>query len=312
MRILYQIYKIKKDHMKALVISGGGALGAWGGGVSQALCETKDYKLYVGTSTGSLLTPLIATKKFKKLKEAYTSVNQKSIFKFNPMKKDGNISMWKVLWRMLLGKKTIGDSGNLRKLIDEFVTEKDFLEILTKEKEVAVCCANLNQNNVGYFSSNDAGYTDFKDWMWVSANAPVYMSLVNKMGEYWVDGGIIDHTPIQYAIDSGAEEIDVIIHKTLDNNEKYYDWKPKNIIHLFLRVVDFLLHNVYRDDLNVAKLEAYSKDVKLNIYHMPERFLPHFLLFDKEKMIKMWDRGYNDTKEKLQKVQSIVLKANKK
>jgi predicted acylesterase/phospholipase RssA len=306
-----KIYKIKK-YMKGLVISGGGALGAWGGGVAEALSKDKDYKVFVGTSTGSLLTPLVATKQFGKLKEAYTSVNQKSIFKFNPMKKNGDISILKVLWRMLLGKKTIGDSANLRKLIDEFVTEKDYAAINQQQKEVAVCCANLNKNDVGYFSTQDCTHYDFKDWMWISANAPVYMSLVNK-GDFWVDGGIIDHTPIQYAIDAGCTEIDVIVHKVKeDADENLLNWKPKNIIQLFLRVIDFLLHNVYRDDINVARLEADSKDITLNIYHMPEKFLPHFLLFDKEKMLQMWDRGYNDTMNDLQKVQSVVLKANKK
>jgi predicted patatin/cPLA2 family phospholipase len=48
--------------MKALVVSGGGSKGAFGGGVAQYLIEEekRDYDLLIGTSTGSLLVPFLA------------------------------------------------------------------------------------------------------------------------------------------------------------------------------------------------------------------------------------------------------------
>jgi len=48
--------------MKALVISGGGSKGAYAGGVAEYLIkkEGRDYDLYLGTSTGSLLIPHLA------------------------------------------------------------------------------------------------------------------------------------------------------------------------------------------------------------------------------------------------------------
>ncbi|MCB0629115.1 MAG: patatin-like phospholipase family protein [Lewinella sp.] len=48
--------------MNALVISGGGSKGAYAGGVAEYLiCDCgRDYDVYVGTSTGGLLAPLLA------------------------------------------------------------------------------------------------------------------------------------------------------------------------------------------------------------------------------------------------------------
>ncbi len=48
--------------MKALVISGGGSKGAYAGGVAQYLIqeEGREYDLFLGTSTGSLLVPHFA------------------------------------------------------------------------------------------------------------------------------------------------------------------------------------------------------------------------------------------------------------
>jgi len=45
--------------VRALVISGGGSKGAFAGGVAQYLMEGRgrDYDMFLGTSTGSLLVP---------------------------------------------------------------------------------------------------------------------------------------------------------------------------------------------------------------------------------------------------------------
>ena len=68
--------------MKALIISGGGSKGAFAGGVAQYLIEDlqREYDMYYGTSTGSLLVSHLALQKVAKIKEEYTSVNQSSIF----------------------------------------------------------------------------------------------------------------------------------------------------------------------------------------------------------------------------------------
>lgn len=66
--------------MNALVISGGGSKGAFAGGVAQYLIEelNKDYQLYLGTSTGSLLVSHLALKR--------NSENKRSVY-FSDAKK---------------------------------------------------------------------------------------------------------------------------------------------------------------------------------------------------------------------------------
>lgn len=74
--------------MKALIISGGGSKSAFAGGVAQYLINDlhKDYDLYLGTSTGSLMVSHLALGMVDKIKEIYTSVNQNSIFSNCPFK----------------------------------------------------------------------------------------------------------------------------------------------------------------------------------------------------------------------------------
>lgn len=62
---------------RLLVVSGGGARGAWGVGLANYLDSTgKRYAHVVGTSTGSLMAPLILLRKFSELNRAYTTTTQ--------------------------------------------------------------------------------------------------------------------------------------------------------------------------------------------------------------------------------------------
>ena len=65
------------------------------------------------------------------LKDIYTSVSQRSIFSNNPLtiKKVNNhkvvgVNHLNVIWNFLMGRKTFGESKNLRKLITNRITKK--------------------------------------------------------------------------------------------------------------------------------------------------------------------------------------------
>ena len=68
--------------MRALVISGGGAKGAWAGGFTEFLVKEAglSWDILIGSSTGSLLVPLIAINAWDELKRAYTTSKQNDIF----------------------------------------------------------------------------------------------------------------------------------------------------------------------------------------------------------------------------------------
>jgi len=59
--------------MKALVISGGGSKGAYAGGVAEYLIKEqgRNYDLFLGTSTGSLLIPHLAAGKIDKIHKVF-------------------------------------------------------------------------------------------------------------------------------------------------------------------------------------------------------------------------------------------------
>ena len=290
---------------RALVASGGGAWGAWGGGTIEGLCHVnkQNYDIFVGSSTGVLLSPLTALGEMERLKEAYTSVTQKDIFNVNPFNKKGGISAANAVWRMAIVnpfskiflrklKPTLGESKPLRETIKIFFKEEDYQKIREDlGKEIVAVVTNLNTGKVEHKSSHDYDYEDFIDWMWASACVPVFMSLVTKEGCEYVDGGIVEHIPIQGAIDRDAEEVDVIVHRP----EQYAgdsEYVSKNALKLLVRANDIMHREISKNDVAISKLRAKDKDVKINIYYTPYKLSKNSLVFDKSVMEKWWHLGH--------------------
>lgn len=285
--------------MKALVISGGGSKGAFAGGVAQYLIEQegRDYDMYLGTSTGSLLVPHLALQDIGKLYDIFTHVNQNSIFSINPFvikKKKGreyvSINYFNTILQFIKKKRTFGESKNLRKHIKRNFTKPEFDAIKAKNKDVIVTVANLSKNRTEYKSINEFEYDEFCDWVWISCNYIPFMSLVKKNGFEYADGGLGCVIPIREAILRGATEIDAIVLESEDL--AYNKVLGKNPFSLMISLFGHLLDQVERGDIAIGKLAAKHRDVKLNIYYTPTKLTENSLVFNKKLMEKWWLEGF--------------------
>jgi predicted patatin/cPLA2 family phospholipase len=276
---------------RALVISGGGALGAYAGGIAQNLYVNhgREYDLVVGTSTGALLSPLISVNNYNKLRKAYTSIEQKDIFTFNPFTKKGGINIFKVLWRIIANEKTLGNSDILLETIKKYFDETDYHLIQSLEKEIVATVYNLTTKEVEYKSSKNLSYDEICKWIWVSANSPILMSLYNENGCDYTDGGVAEHVPIRYAIDKGIKEIDVIILKSTEKKRA----NVKGVLSNLSITLEGMKDEVSSSDVIKAMLLAELEGVKLNLFYMRKGMTENTLQFDKVIMNSWWEEGFN-------------------
>lgn len=284
--------------MRTLVISGGESKGAFAGGVSEhLLCNAeKNYDLFVGSSTGSLLVPFLAIGDIERIKKLYTTISQSDIFTVCPFiikRKNGAVKLRMnhlgIIMQFIKTQKTLGDSSALRLLIKKNFKAADFDQIKALNKEVVVTVANLTTQMIEYKSSNDYNYEEFCDWMWASCNLSPLMSLFQKDGNDYADGGFGNLIPVQEAILKGATEIDTIV---LRQEKAVYSNPPlQNAIEVFARTSDFMLGQIANDDLIISKLEAASRNVKINFYYITRELTAHSFVFDKEEMSKWWQEG---------------------
>lgn len=287
--------------MRALVISGGGSKGAFAGGFSEYLLNVKkiNYDIFVGTSTGSLLIPLLSVNKVEQIKGAYTSVGQKDIYNICPFKikvnKDGTltsrINHFNTLRMFLKRKKTFGETFHLRETLGKIISRKDYQEIKTSGKKVISTVSNLTRNRVEYKYLQDHDYDDYLDWMWASASFIPFMSIVEKNGYEYADGGFGNYIPVEEAIAAGATLIDVVV---LNPKYKHVNHqRSTNAFEIILRSMGFMLDQIAYDDIYIGHLQSiYDDRVTIRFHFTPRLLTEHSFYFDPAQMSSWWKEGY--------------------
>lgn len=284
--------------MRALVISGGGSKGAFAGGVAEHLIADlgQRYDLFVGTSTGSLLLPHLALGKLDKLKKIFTNIANHDVFSVYPFQvKKGpegyrtRMNHWSNLWMFLRRKNTFGDSAPLRLLIENAFSREEFDTLRSSPIRLVVTVSNLTAQVVEYKHLDDCTYEDFIDWMWCSSNVVPFMSLVEKGGFQYADGGFGNLVPIHEAINLGATSLDVIVlsprHRAVRLPE------TRNPFASLLRTHEFMLQQISRSDIFSAQLEGIYSNIRIRFFYTPRILTQNPYIFDREELSTWWDEG---------------------
>ncbi len=288
--------------MRALVISGGGCKGAFAGGIAEYLIAKRatHYDIFVGSSTGSLLIPLLSIGKIDQIREVFTSVTQNDIYSNCPFRviKDNEghirkigINHFNSIKMFVKRKKTFGEHYALRKTISKTISHEDFNAIRNSGKKVVVTVSNITKTNVEYKYATDHAYDDFLDWMWASCSFVPFMSLVEKNGYEYADGGFGNYLPIEEAIDLGATEIDVIVLNP--RRKRQTEIRISNAFDLLLKTLVFMQKQIAYGDILTGHLESiYNKSVKVNFIFTPRQLTEHSFYFDPVQMAAWWNEGY--------------------
>ncbi|MFW6243052.1 MAG: patatin-like phospholipase family protein [bacterium] len=290
---------------KALLISGGGSWGAYGGGTLARINE--DYNTVIGVSTGALLAPFVALNEWDLLKIGYTSVTvddifDKSWYKPKPFTNKGRLRKTPIILSIVLGHETIATSKKLRKTINTFFPEYLFDRLREKDKEVFVGTQNIAEipSKIHYFSSLTEGYEEFKDWMWCSANFPYFTSLVEKgwcdfnsnfhIG-IWTDGGLTDLIGIDQLTSKGFESVDILLLRS-KNSHKYEGNSIDNLMDNVISSVNAMRYDIEFDYFyrNIKKLNREGTNVR--VFWLPRKLSPHSMIFDQDLMLSWWNEGY--------------------
>ena len=129
------------------------------------------------------------------------------------------------------------------------------------------------------------------------------MSLVQKDGCEYADGGFGSMIPIEEAINRGAKTVDVII---LETEVTYYNRLPsRNPFSLLTNMHSFMLDRVEKQNIRIGKFVAGNHNAIINLYYTPTVLTTNSLIFDKKKMSNWWDSGFNYAKQKNKELNEI-------
>lgn len=290
----------------ACLVSGGGSYGAYGCGTLARL--DRDYDIVVGISTGALATPFIALKEWDLLKIAYTSFNRDYVFdkkwyKPRPINKLGKINKSSIIISLLLGQTTVGTSNSLKKSIDMFLNENQYNDLQKRNKIIIVGAQNYAEqpSKIHYFNSMNETFSDFKDWMWCSANFPFYTSLVKKgwhdeQGNFhigmWSDGGLSDLIGIDNLLGEKLKEVDIVLLRP-HINVKYEGNEINSLLDNLTTTINAMRHNIEFDYLYDKISQLNDEGTIVNVYWLPRKLKTDSLVFNNDEMLKWWNEGYD-------------------
>jgi NTE family protein len=228
----------------AIVLSGGGAKGAFQVGVLDELIVNRGVKvdIAVGTSTGSIQALAVAQDDIPRLLQFWTSLRKNSdIYVKRPL---GVASA-------LLGSKSIYKATGLKRLLEEAADDE---RLRSTGKKLRLGVVNLG---TGIFRTIDETVPGIHNWVYASCAMPVFFEPLKTRAadgteEQWVDGGVRDVTPLSSAMEMNPRGIIVVraSPKPEPGKVQTYD----DLIEIGLRAVGILQSEVSINDLANATL----------------------------------------------------------
>ena len=242
-----------------LVLSGGGAKGAYEIGVYKALKKlNKSIDIVTGTSIGAINGMFVAQKDLKGALKLWKNMSFKTIYDEEefPLMEDEALTKIYIQY----AKNFINEGGldiyKMKNIFDKYFKPHKFY---SSNIDYGLVTYNFSQNKPVLKTKKDLPKEQVKDYILASASCyPAFKPyLIND--EMYIDGGYYDNLPINLAIDMGATEI----------------------IAVDLRAIGF-------------KKNVKDKTVDIT-YIAPRNKIGSFLVFDKNQAKKSIKLGYNDT-----------------
>jgi NTE family protein len=228
-----------------LVLSGGGGKGAYELGVWKALKELnvdKYIEVFSGTSIGAFNAVLFAQDNMEAAEALWEEVTIDKLIpisRFDLLKK--GIGLFIGTKNMNFAKKYMNqkiDEGSVSKDGAKEIIDK-YLNIEAVKKNNKICyatCTELPDFKVKYFKVNDHSEALGKDIIIASASLPLIYEATEVLGGRYIDGGIVDNTPIQPVYGEGCDIIIVVllskearIDRSLYPNTQIIEIYPRNL-----------------------------------------------------------------------------------
>ena len=285
--------------MRALVLSGGGAKGAYQAGALYNLLGERSihYDIITGTSVGALNGAFISMfgigselDAAEGLKDLWFGIDDSKIYRKWCF---GLLGKLPLLW-----KHSVYCTAPLQKLVRSRLKPG---AIRTSGKKLCIGAVSLNTGERRVWTEQD---DDIATGVLASSSFPGMFEPIESDGELFTDDGVRETTPVANAIEAGATRIDVIQDFPVGVTGGFAS-RPTTL-RVVERVLAAMSAEIVVGDLKVAELynaiiranvEVPGKRVvELNMLRPAEVLLENSLDFDPGLIRTNFAKGYNDAK----------------
>jgi len=282
---------------RALVLPGGGGRGAYQVGVSKALQERGiEFDLAFGTSIGGINATLMAQGNMKRLEDLWCNIRGKDVFALPSAHQIG---------RLVLGHKL--GLLDTRPLEDVLRREVDLQKLKASKTKIGWCTTDLCSLETRLITIDDIVSTnELIDVLMATSAIPMAFPPRHIQGQgLWVDGGLVRNTPVETAIQMGADEV----YMVLLHPEKI-NVCPVNMFEVLVRCLDIVLEASARKEIETAELynrliasgsdeSRGRKNVKIHVFQPRKPVNTNLLDIHPERSRRLIRQGYEEAMEVL-------------
>lgn len=270
----------------ALVLSGGGALGALQAGFLRSLFRT-DFKpsVIIGTSAGALNGAFLAfypdEEGTDKLVDIWRSLRDESLFLFNPLR---------IAYQLASRQMCLTNGGLLNGLLRDYMPVDDFS---ATKVPLGVTTTNLTAGRKEVFHEGPVSIA-----VLASTALPGIFCPVEIGDQMYVDGGVLENLDLDTAIELGAKEILAIdLSRCIDGH------RPDSIVAVWMQTLDVIQRD--RVEREMDRLESRAHITLVQPVVESSVSLTNFLAVDRlleegEKLGEDVIREYRDSDGRFQ------------
>ena len=282
---------------RALVLPGGGGRGAYQVGVAKALIERGivfDYAF--GTSIGGLNATMVAQGDIARLEELWCTMRAKDIY---------HLPSPNQLGQLIFGHKLgLLDTHPLEELLRRELSLPKLKQSRTK---FGICTTDLCSLQTNFITTDDIiSSSELVDVLMATCALPMAFPPRQLHGSgLWVDGGLVRNTPMHAALESGADEIYIVLL-----HPEQINVCPVNMFEVLARCLDIVLDASARKEIQSAELynrlvaegnveSVGRKKVAIKVFQ-PHRTVNTTLLeISPERSRELINQGYIDAMDQL-------------
>ncbi len=240
----------------ALVLSGGGARGAFQCGAEKYAREVKGYHwdVIAGVSVGALNGAMLAMGKYARLFEVWNTISSDQVY-------TGGFNLLSIL-KLLFGARSFYDNQPLQRMLAQ---EFDAGMVQT---DLRVGAVSLVSGEYVEFRSGDP---DLQKAVLASTVMPIIWTPVDVSPAYpaMVDGGVRNISPIGDVLDAQPDEV-VIINCGLQAPE-VLTGQPGDVVKIGMRTLDLLLNELFQGDVRefvrINHLVKQAAERRVTLFH---------------------------------------------
>ncbi|MCA9611005.1 MAG: patatin-like phospholipase family protein [Myxococcales bacterium] len=273
----------------AIVLGGGGSLGAFSVGVARWLLVDKGIHpdIVTGTSTGAIAAVLVASGEVGLLSDLYSNVTTRDVLHASFI---GDLNV------ILHGYTSSVDP--LKNLIDTYLTEQRRQRIVNRGVKLQIAATNMQTGRVEYADETEP-LDRLRKFVLASSCQPALMPTIQIDGHDYLDGGVRQMLPLQRALDLGATKIYASATSAAEADRapitrRFLNSPGTDVFNYTLRRAVLLLTDQITDDTIALAVE---RGVDITAFRPAATLAGDPLEFDPATMAAMIDEGYLRAKQ---------------